>query len=452
VALGAFLAGMLVAESGAGKRVGDLIAPLRDVFASVFFVSVGMLLDPSLVIEHIGAVIALFLVVLFGRAGALFLGAFLSGHSLRDAVRAGLLLAQIGEFSFIIAALGVQSGAVGAFLYPVAVAVAVLAALVNPWLVRAAPSLSVNFERILPERLQTFASLYTTWLEGWRGRRDSSLPRRRLMRMGMWLGVDLILLCGVIVSAAIWFEEIARLVVTHVGLGVGATRAAIIGCTSLASLPFLFGALRLAERMGRVFAESALPLPGPTKPDPGYTPRRALAVAMQFLLVLVSGLCVQAVTQPFVRPLGGWVVLCFVLATLGISLWRRADELEGHVQAGAQVIAAALTRKTEQQPPPSIEDLELMLPGIGHLVMLGLAPQSAAVGVTLGELELSGASVVAIERDGVVITQPEDEEVLRRGDVLALSGSQEAVRDAAMILARPKSTEFAQDLRNVRAT
>jgi monovalent cation:H+ antiporter-2, CPA2 family len=114
------------------------------------------------------------------------------------------------------------------------------------------------------------------------------------------------------------------------------------------------------------------------------------------------------------------------------------------VEAGAQVIAAALSRGQEQSPAPSIEDLERMLPGIGHFAMLGLAPQSAAVGRTLRQLDLSartGASVVAIDRDGTMLVQPEDDEVLMRGDVLALAGSQDAVRDAALLLAQPRAAE-----------
>lgn len=453
VALGAFLAGLLVAESGAGRRIGEMVAPMRDVFAAVFFVSVGMLLDPSLVVEHLGAVIALFLVVLVGRSSALAIGAFLGGLSIRESVRAGLLLAQIGEFSFLIAALGVQSGAVGGFLYPVSVSVAVLAALCNPWLVRASPGIAATIERHLPERLRTFAVLYATWIEGSRGKRESSLPRRRLLRLAMWLAVDLALFCGVVLSAAIWYEEIARLVVLRLGLGAAAARGSIVVCAALASLPFALGALRVAQRMGTLVAESALRLPAPNRPDPGHTPRRALAVAVQLGLVLVCGLCAQAITQPFVPPLSGFVVLFLVLAALAVTFWRRTDELEGHVQAGAQVIAAALSRTSGRQVLPSIEVLESLLPGIGHLAMLGLAEQSDAVGRELGELGLSatGATVVAVEREGKVIVQPEESLVLRGGDVLALSGAQDAVREAALLLARAR-VPTNQGLRSVRST
>lgn len=439
VALGAFLAGMLVAESGAGRRIEGLVAPLRDVFAAVFFVSVGMLLDPKLLLEHLPAVFALLAVVIFGRATVLGLGAFLTGMGIKESVRAGLTLAQIGEFSFLIAAIGVESGAVRPFLYPVAVAVAVLAALVNPWLVRASPRLAERFEHHLPEGLSTLASLYTSWLEGWRTRNRTALPRRRLLTLALWLAVDLVLICGVVISAAIWHEDLRAMVQQRVSLGPALATWALAAAGALACLPFGFGALRLCARLGNLVAENLLPLPPAGRVDAAFTPRRALAVVVQFAIVALSGVVVQTATQAFVPPLGGLVVLALVLAVLAVSVWQRVNELEGHVQAGAQMIAAALTPAGGRAAAPSIEELERLLPGIGRLTLLGLAPQSAAIGRTLGELDLparTGASVVAIERDGDVLVQPADDEGLRLGDVLALSGSQDAVREAALTLGR----------------
>jgi CPA2 family monovalent cation:H+ antiporter-2 len=133
VALGAFLAGSLVAESGEEKAVEHLIVPVRDMFAAIFFVSVGMLIDPALIAEHWAAVLVLTLVVIVGKVVGVSLGAFLTGNGIQRSVQAGMSLAQIGEFSFIIAGLGLSLGATGTFLYPIAVAVSALTTFTTPW-------------------------------------------------------------------------------------------------------------------------------------------------------------------------------------------------------------------------------------------------------------------------------------------------------------------------------
>ncbi|HET9870228.1 MAG TPA: cation:proton antiporter, partial [bacterium] len=142
VALGAFLAGMLVAESGATLTLERLIHPLRDMFAAIFFVAIGMLVDPRVLLGHWRAVVFLTLLVIAGQIASVSVGAFLSGRPIRTAIQAGMSLAQIGEFSFILAQVGTSTGAISGFLYDVAVAVSVVTAFTTPWLIRAAGPVS----------------------------------------------------------------------------------------------------------------------------------------------------------------------------------------------------------------------------------------------------------------------------------------------------------------------
>jgi CPA2 family monovalent cation:H+ antiporter-2 len=132
VALGAFLAGTLVAESGQPKRIEQLVAPVRDLFAAVFFVAVGMMIDPALIAEHWVAVVVFTVLVIVGKVLGVSTSAFLTGYDPRTAVQAGMSLAQIGEFSFIIAGIGLSTGATRDFLYPVAVAVSAITTLTTP--------------------------------------------------------------------------------------------------------------------------------------------------------------------------------------------------------------------------------------------------------------------------------------------------------------------------------
>src|SRR5262249_276910 len=136
VALGAFLAGSLIAESGEEKTVEQLVQPVKDVFAAIFFVSVGMLIDPPLVVRPWVAIPVLPFVVVVGKIVGVPLGAFLTGNGTRISIQSGMSLAQIGEFSFIIAGLGMSLNATRDFLFPVAVTVSAVTTLITPWLIR----------------------------------------------------------------------------------------------------------------------------------------------------------------------------------------------------------------------------------------------------------------------------------------------------------------------------
>ena len=182
VALGAFIAGALVAESGLEKRIERMVKPLCDAFAAVFFVSVGMLIDPVLIARHWGPVVVFLLLVVGGKVAGVTFGAFLAGYGVRTSVQAGMSLAQIGEFSFIIAALGLSTGATRDFLYPVAVTVSAATTLLTPWMIRWSGPAADRIDRLLPKPVHTFAALYDSWLEKMR-RRDGAgrgLPEKAL--------------------------------------------------------------------------------------------------------------------------------------------------------------------------------------------------------------------------------------------------------------------------------
>ncbi len=218
VALGAFLAGSLVAESGAERQIERLVEPVRDVFGAVFFVSVGMLIDPALVAQHWGAVVALTAAVIIGKVVSVSLGAFLTGSGMRTSVQAGLSLAQIGEFSFIIAALGLALHATGGFLYPVAVAVSAITTLLTPWMIRASEPIAAWVDRKLPRPLQTFAVLYGSWLEELRARRPAATAVAGIRRLLRLLLLDAAIVAVLIVATSASIGRIAAFARDQLGL------------------------------------------------------------------------------------------------------------------------------------------------------------------------------------------------------------------------------------------
>ena len=441
VALGAFLAGSLVAESGHSEEVGHLVEPLRDVFAAIFFVSVGMLIEPALVAQHWSAVVVLTLVVLLGKVVGVSVGAFLTGTGTRTAVQAGMSMAQIGEFSFIIAGLGLALGATRTFLYPVAVTVSAVTALTTPWLIRAATPAAEWIDRKLPRPLQTFAALYGAWLERLQA---ASTARRahgigRLVRL---LILDAAVLSALIIGVALQLDGATRWLQGAFGLAGGIARALVVVVAAVASFPLVLGIGRLSRGLGRALAESALPRAS-GKADMDLAPRRTLGVTLQLGVVLLTGMVVLALTQIFLPSYSGPLVLALVLAAFAVAIWRSVRDLEGHVRAGAQAVVAALgTYARAGSPAPddrALADVDRLMPGLGTPVAIRIDPASACVGRSLAELNLrgrSGATVLAISRSGESIAVPGAGERLQGGDVLALAGTHEAI-EVALTLLRP---------------
>lgn len=152
-ALGAFLAGSILAGTALAHRVEALFKPVKDLFGAIFFVSVGMMVAPAQIVENVGPIVVIALVVLVGMPLFSGLGALLAGQSLKTAVKCGLSLSQVGEFSFIIASLGVSLGVMDGFLYPVIVSVSVITTLTTPFYIRHSEGVYRLLVRLLPQPL-----------------------------------------------------------------------------------------------------------------------------------------------------------------------------------------------------------------------------------------------------------------------------------------------------------
>ncbi|MGE6758987.1 cation:proton antiporter [Corallococcus interemptor] len=443
VALGAFLAGSLVAESGEGKEVEHLVQPVRDLFGAVFFVSVGMLIDPALIREHWLAIAVLTGVVVFGKIISVSLGAFFTGNGTRTSVQAGLSLSQIGEFSFIIAGLGLSLKATGTFLYPVAVAVSAITTLTTPWLIRVSGPIANWVDRKLPAPLQTFASLYGSWVENLRTSPRQKTVGARVRRMALLMLLDAAFITIIVIGTSLLLPRVTEFIDERMGWGKTMTPWIVIGLATALALPFCVGIVRMGRRLGVVLAEGALPAAANGKVDLAAAPRRVLVVALQLASVFMVGVPVLAITQPFLPGVPGAVLLLVSLGVLGFAFWKSATNLQGHMRAGAQVIVEALAAQShakgdEDEPSPDVlHGVRQMLPGIGEPESVALGESSAAVGRTLAELNLrgmTGATVLAIRRGDAGVLVPTAQEVLRAGDILALAGTHEAIDAAKGVL------------------
>jgi CPA2 family monovalent cation:H+ antiporter-2 len=435
VALGAFLAGSLIAESGKQKRIEILIEPVRDMFAAVFFVSVGMTIDPHVIAMHWPAILVLTCVVITGKVVGVTLGAFLTGAGTRASIRAGMSLAQIGEFSFILAELGKTLGATRDFLYPSIVAVSAITTLTTPWFIRVSERVADSVESRLPSNLQTFAALYTGWLERVQSATRSGQAEASTRRWAKLLALDTVLLAALVIGTAVYAESAASVVEHAVSVSNSMARGLVIALVIAAAMPLCIGIISVVRHLAFELVSAALPQSHDEQL--GTAARRALAITLQLAVLVLTGLPLVAVTQPFLRGPQAAVLLGVGVFAFGVAVLQRARNLQGEVRAGTQLIADALKRPHLDKTGAARPDVKHFLADLGEPKTVTLSGGCSAVGQTLVNLNVrgaTGATVLAIARetDGAIV--PTGREVLRIGDVLVLAGTHDAVAKARKLL------------------
>ncbi len=430
VALGAFLAGSLIAESGQGHKVEHLILPVRDMFAAVFFVSVGMMLDPTLVEEHWIAMLVLMATVILGKILGVSVGALLAGAGPRLSVEAGMSLAQIGEFSFIIAALALETHAARDFLYSLAVAVSVITTFTTPYLIRASGPIAVSFEQHIPRGLAVLEALYEAAVEHIRRRAASRTQVMEIRWSFIAVTCSAVVIAGLIIGAEVFLQPLTYWIQSSLSISFESAEVLVGVLTIVACMLPSIAVYRATGRLAIALAARAVPegaADDQVRP-PGW---ESLVEIMQVAMLIVVTVVVLAIVQPFLQPLEGVVVLVLAIVAMCIVTWRGVSRTLGQMREAARLIGRALAVEHAQTSPGKLQ--EEVIPGLGVIVPVRLEPGSPASGRTIADLHLpssTGAVVVAIGRgqDGLVV--PGHNEVLRDGDVLGLAGPHHAIRAA----------------------
>jgi CPA2 family monovalent cation:H+ antiporter-2 len=417
VALGAFLAGVLIAESGLGHDVFALVESFRDVFAMIFFVSVGLSIDPRLVAGQALPIAVLSVLVLVVKPLGVATGVFLGGNGVTTAVRAGLSLAQIGEFSFVIAGVvGDQS------LLAIAVGVSCVTTLASPVLVRRSEAAAHWAADRMPRPLATFVGFYESWLQRFRAREASAWQRYR--RSVVVIAVNTAIVIAIVIAGS----TVGARLFTHSGRAV--SQVLQIAAIAVAAAPFTLSIVRTVAWLARQLAREMVPDGGVV--DLGRSARRALVITLDLAISLVIAVPVVAAIQPFV-PVSVALLLVILLAAT-IAVRRSLRDFEGHVHASSALILEMLAERPDEQ---ALAQVATIMPGFAGMTTCAVPANGAAVGRSLADLGLrarTGATVLAIARGSASIPMPSPAEPLRGGDVLALTGSDEAVAAACELL------------------
>jgi CPA2 family monovalent cation:H+ antiporter-2 len=330
VALGAFLAGAVVAESRSVGRVLHLVEPLRDMFAALFFVAIGLKIDPSMLLQYALPALLIAAVVIVGKTQACSLGIFIVGHDPRTALRSGLGMAQIGEFSFVIATLGLSLGVVSDFIYPIAVAVSVLCMAASPYLNRSAESLANGLRRVTPRSLILLASSYNGWLENLKPVNENAAIAAIFRRLLWHIGINVLLVVALFIVGAYvnahnwsWFSML--------GIDRELRHTLIWACALFLSLPMLIAVYRKAEALGMVLAEIGIR----ERFAGSYTQaiRNVLARVIPLVTLLALALLVSGLSSAILPPRGIALSLVVLVVVVAVVLWRGLVRMHARLQA-----------------------------------------------------------------------------------------------------------------------
>jgi CPA2 family monovalent cation:H+ antiporter-2 len=342
--LGAFLIGAIMAESRQLLQIERLVEPLRDMFSAIFFVAIGLMIEPRILIDYAWPIAVITLAVVLGKIISCSLGAIIAGNDGRTSLRVGMGLSQIGEFSFIIAALGLSLQVTSDFLYPVAVAVSAITTLLTPYLIRAADPLSGRLAAVMPKRVARVFGMYGEWLRSIQPQGQSAVLAKMIRKIVMQVGINLALVIAIFLGSA-WF---AGNLAGHLQPWVAhenVQKALIWGGALLVSLPFLIAAYRKLKALSMLLAEM-----GVRPENAGRHTARVRRVVAEVIpvLSLIGIMLLLMALSASILPTGELLIaIALVAAGVIALLWRWFIRVHSRMQ-----IALMETLENSQSQPP----------------------------------------------------------------------------------------------------
>ncbi|NWB56767.1 cation:proton antiporter [Pseudomonas sp. F8002] len=317
--LGAFLIGAIMAESRQLLKIERLIEPVRDMFSAIFFVAIGLMIDPQILLQYAWPIAVITVAVVLGKMLSCGLGAFIAGNDGRTSLRVGMGLSQIGEFSFIIAALGMTLQVTSDFLYPVAVAVSAITTLLTPYLIRGADPLSLKIAAVMPKRMSRVFGMYGEWLRSIQPQGEGAMLASMIRKIILQVGVNLALVVAIFFAGSFFAARIGSYLEGWVS-DPSWQKALIWGGALLLSLPFLIAAYRKLKALSMLLAEMSV------KPEMAgrhtQRVRRVIAEVIPLLSLLVIFLLLAALSASILPTNKLLVLIAVVTAAVAAVLWR----------------------------------------------------------------------------------------------------------------------------------
>ncbi len=405
-ALGAFIMGSILAETTKAEKIEHLTKSVKNLFGAIFFVSVGMLIDLNLLVQHIVPILIATLVLLFGKPVFVTLGALAAGQPLKIAVQSGMSLSQIGEFSFIIATLGLTLKVTSDFLYPIAVAVSVITAFTTPYMIRLSDPVYKWIEHILPIKWKKLLESYSVGAQNISEISDwNKLLRFYILNVVVFsvIIITIILISTQYLTPLFAEKEWNRIILTF--------------ATLVLLSPFLW-ALAFSRTQRQAYANVWIK-------TSQRGPLILLLLSRILLAVFYIGFLFDRLFSPQIAFLG--VVISIIILAI---FAKKIKAFYGKIEF--RFLANFNERETLTE-----NNSDILTPWDTHITTIELNAQSPYIGKSLFESQIReefGVNIAVIERGDYVINVPNRHEYLYPYDTLYVIGTDEQLKKFELYL------------------
>lgn len=400
-ALGAFIMGSILAETTQAEKIEHLVKPVKELFGAVFFISVGMLINPAMLVKYAVPVLIITVVTLVGKTLSTALGALLSGQPLKTSVQAGMSLAQIGEFSFIIAQLGLTLHVTGEFLYPVAVAVSAVTTFTTPYMIKLSGPVYEKLSDILPHRWKTAINRYSAAAQT-----ISVVSDWKMLLRSYFTNI---IIYTVVLLAIILLSSYYLLPMSGV-YNWGRVVSAVVTFLLLAPFLWALGFRNIASaESNRIWEQKKY-----------RGPLMLLRIARIVIAVFLLGFFIDRFYS-YTVALGVTAIMIVLIVLLRHKIGDFYTTIEERF----------FSNFNARETKVGNINKSVLAPWDAHLAVSEIKPLSPVVGATLEELQLRehyGINIALINRSGIKMYAPDKHARLFPGDVVTAIGTDEQLQ------------------------
>lgn len=413
-ALGAFVMGSILAETTENEKIIKLVEPIKNLFGAIFFVSVGMMISPAAIAENWLTIIILTILVYIGHIFFAGAGIIVTGGGLKNAVNTGFSLAQLGEFGFILAGVGISLGVMRDFIYPVIIAVSVITTFTTPYMIKFADPVYRLLEKKLPASLLNRLEPEDTNHKA--SKAEKSEWKALLQIFFLRILIYGVILIAIILCSKSYLQPFTAKMLSH--LAPNLINLIVTGTTLLVMLPFIYGMAITTGKMRQI--EAAL-----------YKKNKANTLPLIGLMLLRIFLALECIVIVITNnfDLKGWSLILVIIAGLLFLLFarlgiKRNNKLESQFMSNLNA-----KEELEKKKAPISNKVKESLNGYDvHTEPIILSPDSTYAGKPIREIpfrETGGANIIKIQRGSHNIIIPSANEILYPGDRIIAVGSTE---------------------------